>query len=252
MTSERTSRLVGGTALVTGAAQGIGRAVAEALAAAGAHVIAADVAEQTPLPGGRTVTLDVTDEAALVAVIRDADPPIAILVNNAAIYRERPGLDFPTEEWDRMFAIVARATFIATREVSRRLREADLPGAVINISSVAGKFAFPTQADYCAAKAAVLGFTRGAASDLAGHGITVNAICPGTVDTPMIATVISDLAGHSGITTAEQRERLIAGIPIGRMQRPDEIAAGVVFLASLGARAITGESLTIDGGLARD
>jgi NAD(P)-dependent dehydrogenase (short-subunit alcohol dehydrogenase family) len=244
--------LVAGTALVTGAAQGIGRAIAEALVEAGALVIAADIAPQTPLAGARTLTLDVTDEAGLAALIAAEDPPIGILVNNAAIYRERPGLDFPTEEWDRMFAIVARSTFVATREVSRRLRERRLPGAIINISSVAGKFAFPTQADYCAAKAAVLGFTRGAALDLARHDITVNAICPGTVDTPMIANVIGDLARAGGITEAEQRERLMAGIPIGRMQRPDEIAAGVVFLASMGARAITGESLTIDGGLARD
>ncbi|MFN8623815.1 MAG: SDR family NAD(P)-dependent oxidoreductase [Chloroflexota bacterium] len=239
-------------ALVTGAARGIGRAIAEALVEAGAHVIAVDLAPQAPLPGGRTETLDITDEAALVALIAAQEPPIGILVNNAAICRERPGLDFATEEWDRMFAIVARSTFVATREVSKRLRGAGLPGAVVNISSVAGKFAFPTQADYCAAKAAVLGFTRGAALDLAPHGITVNAICPGTVDTPMIANVITDLAGHAGISEAEQRQRLIAGIPIGRMQRPDEIAAGVVFLASVGARAITGESLTIDGGLARD
>lgn len=244
--------LVGEVALVTGAARGIGRACAEALVAAGATVIAADIAGQDPLPGGRTVTLDVTDEAALTALIAASDPPVAILVNNAAIYRERPGLDFPTEEWDRMFAIVARATFVATREVARRLREAGLPGAIVNVSSVAGKFAFPTQADYCAAKAAVLGFTRGAALDLAPHGITVNAVCPGTVDTPMIAAVIRDLAGHAGIAEAEQRARLVAGIPIGRMQRADEIAAGVVFLASSAARAITGESLTIDGGLARD
>ena len=121
-----------------------------------------------------------------------------------------------------MFAIIVRATFVATREVSRRLREAGLPGAVVNISSIAGKTAFATQADYCAAKAAVLGFTRGAALDLAPHGITVNAICPGTVDTPMIATVITDLARSLGVSEPEMRDRLIAGIPLG----PDGAAWG--------------------------
>jgi NAD(P)-dependent dehydrogenase (short-subunit alcohol dehydrogenase family) len=244
--------LVSTQALVTGAARGIGRAIAEALVAAGAHVIAVDLADQTPLPGATLVRLDITDEAALTALIAAAEPPIGIVVNNAGIYRERPGLDFSTDEWDRMFAIIVRATFVTTREVSRRLREAGLPGAVINISSIAGKTAFATQADYCAAKAAVLGFTRGAALDLAPHGITVNAICPGTVDTPMIATVITDLARTQGVSEPEMRDRLIAGIPLGRMVQPSDIAAGVVYLASTGARAITGESLTIDAGLTRD
>ena len=133
-----------------------------------------------------------------------------------------------------------------------QLRADGLPGAIVNISSIAGKVAFATQADYCAAKAAVLGFTRGAALDLAPHGITVNAICPGTVDTPMIATVISDLARNQGVSEPEMRDRLIAGIPLGRMVQPADIAAGVVYLASTGARAITGESLTIDAGLTRD
>lgn len=244
--------LVSTQALVTGAARGIGRAIAEALVAAGAHVIAVDLADQAPLPGATLVRLDITDEAALTALIADAQPPIGIVVNNAGIYRERAGLDFSTDEWDRMFAIIVRATFVTTREVSRRLREAGLPGAVVNISSIAGKTAFATQADYCAAKAAVLGFTRGAALDLAPHGITVNAICPGTVDTPMIATVITDLARSQGVTEPEMRDRLIAGIPLGRMVQPSDIAAGVVYLASTGARAITGESLTIDAGLTRD
>ena len=246
------TQLVAGTALVTGTARGIGRAIAEALVTAGADVIAVDLAEQPPLPGARTVTLDITDEAALVALIAAQDPPIGILVNNAGIYRERPGLDFSTDEWDRMFAIIVRATFVASREVSRRLRDAGRPGAIVNISSIAGKVAFATQADYCAAKAAVLGFTRAAALDLAPHGITVNAICPGTVDTPMIATVITDLARANGIPESEMRERLIAGIPLGRMVKPEDIAGGVIYLASDSARAITGESLTIDAGLTRD
>jgi NAD(P)-dependent dehydrogenase (short-subunit alcohol dehydrogenase family) len=244
--------LVGRTALVTGGARGVGRALVEALAAEGAHVYSVDRDAHDAPDGAESVRLDVTDETALSDLIAQTPAPVQVLVNNAAYYRERQGLDFATDEWDAMFAVVARATFVATREVTRRLREAGLPGAIVNISSVAGKFAFAGQADYCAAKAAVLGFTRAAALDVAADGITVNAIVPGTVDTPMISAVIDDLAGHAGISPDEQRARLVAGIPIGRMQLPEEIAAGAVFLASTAARAITGESLTIDGGLTRD
>ena len=244
--------LVSKHALVTGSARGVGRAIVEALVAEGAHVLSVDREVHEAPTGATAVVLDVTDEAGLVSLIAEASDPIGVLVNNAAFYRERPGLDFTTSEWDAMFAVVARATFVTTREVTRRLRAEGLPGAVINISSVAGKIAFPGQADYSAAKAAVLGFTRGAALDVARDGITVNAIAPGTVDTPMIEAVISDLAGHAGISETEQRDRLIEGIPIGRLQQPEEMAAGVVYLASMGARAITGSCLTIDGGLTRD
>lgn len=246
------SGLVGRTALVTGGAAGVGRAVVAALVARGASVISVDRDAHQAIEGAEAVQLDVTDEAALCDVIAGSPEPIGVLVNNAAYYRERAGLEFATPEWDAMFAVVARAPFVATREVTRRLRQAGSPGAVVNVSSIAGKIAFAGQADYCAAKAALLGFTRAAALDLAAHGITVNAVVPGTVDTPMIARVISDLAGHAGISDAEQRARMIAGIPLGRMQQPEEIAAAIVFLASNAARAITGVSLTVDGGLTRD
>ena len=244
--------LVSRHAMVTGAARGVGRAIVEALVAEGAHVLSVDRDEHEAPPGATAVQLDVTDEPGLVKLIAETPEPVGVLVNNAAYYRERPGLDFPTSEWDDMFSVVARAAFITTREVTARLRATRTAGAVINISSIAGKIAFPGQADYSAAKASILGFTRGAALDVARDDITVNAIAPGTVDTPMIEAVITDLAGHAGITRDEQRHALIEGIPIGRMQRPDEIAAGVVYLASMGARAMTGSVLTIDGGLTRD
>ena len=244
--------LVSSQALVTGAAGGVGKAIVEALVEAGANVLSVDRDPHEAPYGATAVQLDVTDESGLSALIAGSAEPIGVLVNNAAYYRERPGLDFPTSEWESMFAVVARAAFITTREVSNRLRASGSSGSVVNISSIAGKMAFAGQADYCAAKAAILGFTRGAALDLARHDITVNAIAPGTVDTPMIEAVIGDLAGHAGISPSEQRHRLIEGIPMGRMQQPSEIAAGVVFLASMGARAITGETLTIDGGLTRD
>jgi NAD(P)-dependent dehydrogenase (short-subunit alcohol dehydrogenase family) len=132
------------------------------------------------------------------------------------------------------------------------LLERDLPGAIINIASIGGKRGFPGQADYCAAKAAVLGFTRAAALDVAGRDITVNAICPGTIATPMIEQVVGDLARQRGTTEDEARGWVIGQVPIGRLQRPEEIAAAVVFLASMGARSVTGEALVVDGGQTRD
>lgn len=247
-----TLELVGRIALVTGAARGIGRACVERLVLAGAKVYSADVVGHEPPQGAEAVVLDVAEEAAVDDLIASVPEPIQILVNNAGIYRQREGLEIDAAQWRRTFAVNVEGTFLCTRAVVRRLVDAALPGAVINIASVAGKRAFPMQADYCAAKAAVLGFTRAAALDVARHSVTVNAICPGTVDTPMIAQVIRDLAAAGGIGDAEQRDRLLEGIPIGRMQTPAEIAGAVVFLASTESRAVTGESFTIDGGLTRD
>jgi NAD(P)-dependent dehydrogenase (short-subunit alcohol dehydrogenase family) len=244
---------MGDVALVTGGARGIGRACAEALVAAGCRrVIAADVAPHEPASGAEALVLDVSQPEAVRETFATFVDPIQILVNNAGVYAARDGLGIETADWLRTFDVIAHGTFYCTREAAARLVGAGLPGAIVNIASIAGKRGFPMQADYCAAKAAVLGFTRAAALDLAPYGITVNAICPGTIETPMMDRVVADLAAVAGRTEEEQRAAMARDIPIGRMQRPDEIAAGVVFLASLQARAITGEALTIDGGLTRD
>lgn len=245
--------LVGDTALVSGAARGIGKACVEALLRAGcARVYSVDLAAHEVPDGAIAVACDVADVDSVDALVDRADDRIAILVNNAGIYEARDALEISDEAWRRTFDVIVNGTFYFTRAVARRLIADHAPGAVINISSIAGKRAFPMQADYCAAKAAVLGFTRAAALDLAPHRITVNAICPGTINTPMIHQVITDLALVNGISDDEQRDALLRDIPIGRMQEPEEIAAGVVYLASNGSRAVTGEALTIDGGLSRD
>jgi NAD(P)-dependent dehydrogenase (short-subunit alcohol dehydrogenase family) len=245
--------LVGDVALVTGGGRGIGRACVQALVDAGCpRVLSADLERHEPPGGAEALVLDVGDPEAVRSAFAAFDEPIRILVNNAGIYAPRDGLAIETSEWLRTFDVIAHGTFYCTREATDSLVAAGLTGAIVNIASIAGKRGFPMQADYCAAKAAVLGFTRAAALDLAPHGITVNAICPGTIDTPMMDRVVADLAAVAGRTEGEQRAAMARDIPIGRMQRPDEIAAGVVFLASLQARAITGEALTIDGGLTRD
>jgi NAD(P)-dependent dehydrogenase (short-subunit alcohol dehydrogenase family) len=249
----RTVKLVGDVALVTGGARGIGRACVEALVAAGCRrVYSADLAAHDSAAGAEAVVLDVADPEAVAATFAALEEPVQVLVNNAGVYTARDGLAIETPDWLRTFDVIAHGTFYCTREAAARLVASGLPGAVVNIASIAGKRGFPMQADYCAAKAAVLGFTRAAALDLAPHGITVNAICPGTIDTPMMDSVVADLAAASARTEDEQRTAMAREIPIGRMQRPDEIAAGVVYLASDAARAVTGEALTIDGGQTRD
>ncbi|CAN5777078.1 SDR family NAD(P)-dependent oxidoreductase [soil metagenome] len=244
--------LVGDVALVTGAAQGIGRATVRALVDAGAFVYSADLAEHDPGEGARAVQLDVADAAAVESLVGSLERPVQVLVNNASGSRARAALEIDDADWRRTFAVIADGTFHCTRSVVRRLLQAGLPGAVVNVSSIAGKRAFPGQADYCAAKAAVLGFTRAAALDLAARDITVNAVCPGTVDTPMIERVIVEMAAQEGVAQAAIRERIVAQVPIARMQTPEEVATGIVFLASAGARSITGEALMIDGGQTRD
>jgi NAD(P)-dependent dehydrogenase (short-subunit alcohol dehydrogenase family) len=244
--------LVGTAALVTGAAGGIGAATVRALVEAGASVYSCDIVDHDPGPGARAIHLDVADSTAWDRVVAEAPNAISILVNNAGIYSERLGLEIADEDWLRTFGVIAHGTFYGTRAVARRLLAEGRSGSIINIASIAGKRAFPGQADYCAAKAAVLGFTRAAALDLASRNITVNAICPGTVATPMIEQVVVEMASAQSRTQQDVRAQIVGQVPIGRMQTPDEIAAGVVFLASTGARAITGEALMIDGGQTRD
>jgi NAD(P)-dependent dehydrogenase (short-subunit alcohol dehydrogenase family) len=244
--------LVGSTALVTGAARGIGAATVRALVDAGAHVYSCDIVDHEPGAGAQETRLDVADSAAWDRVVAEAPDPITILVNNAGVYAERDALEIADDDWRRTFDVIAHGTFYGTRAVVRRLLAEGRAGAIVNIASIAGKRAFPGQADYCAAKAAVLGFTRAAALDLAARDITVNAICPGTVATPMIEQVIVQVAAAQGRTHDDVRAQIVGQVPIGRMQTPEEIAAGVVFLASTGARAVTGEALMIDGGQTRD
>ena len=244
--------LVGDVALVTGGARGIGRACVEHLTGAGATVYSADIVVHEACSGAVPVVLNVADPDAVDEFVSHVPRAICVLVNNAGIYGARQALEITNQEWAHTFDININGTFYCTLAVARRLIAEGLPGAVVNISSIAGKRAFPGQADYCASKAAVLGFTRAAALDLARQSITVNAICPGTIDTPMIDEVIRDIAAAAGVSITEQRHLFEQQQPIGRLQTPADIAAGVVFLASEGARAITGESLTIDGGQTRD
>ncbi|WP_181136296.1 SDR family NAD(P)-dependent oxidoreductase [Rathayibacter sp. AY1F3] len=243
--------LVGDVALVTGAAGGMGRAITAALVAAGATTVYGWDRVDTVGFGvtGAVVDLSRPDDVAHAAAALEKTP--TIVVNAAGIVAARDGFEVDTADFLTTLNVNLVSPYVIQREIGRRLLAAGAEGAFINITSVAGKHAFPDQPDYVASKAGLIGLTRAGALDLSPL-ITVNGIAPGTVATPMIDKVIADVASRTGLSLADQRLAFEAGIPTKRMQTPEEIAATVVFLASTAARSINGEIVNVDGGATRD
>ncbi len=242
--------LQGEVALVTGASRGIGRAIALELARHGARVVgtatsdagAAGISSMLAAEGlaGRGVVLDVADAAAIDAVLADVeknDGPIGILVNNAGITRDTLLLRMKPEDWDAVINTNLSSVFRLCKGVLRGMMKARR-GRIINIASVVGLTGNPGQANYCAAKAGIVGFTRSLAKEVGSRGITANVVAPGFVDTDM-----------TRMLPAEQRTALAAQIPLGRLGTVDDIAAAVTFLASPRAAWITGETLNVNGGM---
>jgi len=237
-------------ALVTGASRGIGHSIALALARAGAKVIGtATSAEGAAKFGaalashgynGRGALLDASDGAsvdALLAQLEAAGELPTILVNNAAITRDTLLLRMKQEDWDRVIATNLTAVFRLSKGCVRRMMK-ERRGRIINLTSVVGLTGNPGQANYAAAKAGLLGFTKSLAQELASRGITVNAVAPGFIDTDMTKAL-----------TEEQRAALLTRVPLGRLGTPEDIAAAVLFLASPQAGYITGETLHVNGGM---
>jgi 2-keto-3-deoxy-L-fuconate dehydrogenase len=216
-------------ALVTGGGSGIGAAVVRRLAADGLEVTVADLA-----PGADGVVLDVRDEAAVAAAMADVD----LLVNAAGIGSTTDAPSTPVQVWDDVFAVNARGTFLCCKHAIPGMRERG-GGSIVNVASIAGLVGLRNRAAYCASKGAVIALTRALAVDHVGDGIRVNAVCPGTVDSPWVRRLVEEVG--------ESIDTLRARQPMGRLGTTDEIADAVVYLAT--AEFATGTILTVDGGL---
>ncbi|MDQ3079397.1 MAG: SDR family oxidoreductase [Pseudomonadota bacterium] len=238
--TERLFNLTGKTAVVTGASRGIGRAIAELLAEAGAHVIAvargeADLAELEAL-GIDCWTEDVTSPKFHE---RLAASDVDILVNNAGTNRPMPMGDVPVDVLDLLLNLNVRASFLTAQAAVRSMQRRGVPGSVVNMTSQMGHVGSPGRTVYCMTKHALEGLTKAMAVELAPAGIRVNSVAPTFVETPMTLPMLQDPAFKSLV---------LGSIPMGRMATTDEVAAAVLYLVSPAAAMVTGTSLLVDGG----
>ena len=243
--------LVGAHALVTGAGRGLGRACAEALAARGASVTLSarsrgeleEVAAGIEAAGGRAFAhpVDVNDPDSVAAMVAAANEhgELAILVNSAGLNRPGPTVEMELADWDLVIDTNLRGTFLVSRAVGRVILDAGREGRIINISSQMGSVGYPGRAAYCASKHAVNGLTKALGVEWASQGITVNAVAPTFIETPMTKPMFED---------PEFRDDVLRRIPAGRIGSVTDVSSAVTFLASRGAGLITGHIMLVDGG----
>jgi NAD(P)-dependent dehydrogenase (short-subunit alcohol dehydrogenase family) len=241
--------------LVTGSASGIGRATAELLAGMGAAVVASDIdadpgeAAATALAATgarvRFVAADVAEEGGVAAVVAEATSAFGHLdaaANCAGVGAGHATThEYPVDVWDRIVAVNLRGTWLSMRAEVEAMLAAGTGGAIVNVASTLGLRGSPFGSPYSASKHGVLGLTRTAAIEYAPHGIRVNAVCPGAIDTPMMDETFARFPGF--------REALTGFVPMGRMGAAGEVAAAIVWLCSDAASFVTGEALTVEGGL---
>ena len=242
--------LQGQVALVTGASRGIGAAIAAALGGAGATVIGTATSEAGATAigdalgdQGRGMVLDIASEESVQAVIKDiqaAEGAVTILVNHAGITRDNLLLRMKAEEWDDVLSTNLSGVYRVSKACLRGMMKAKR-GRMINIASVIGIMGNPGQANYAAAKAGIIGFSKSLAREVGSRNITINVVAPGFIDTDM-----------TRVLAEEQRQAMLSQVPLGRLGEAQDIANSVVFLASDAAAYITGETLHVNGGMLMD
>jgi NAD(P)-dependent dehydrogenase (short-subunit alcohol dehydrogenase family) len=253
--------LPGQVAIVTGAGRGIGRATALELARLGADIVVAEIdragAERTAAEvkalGRRAsvVATDVTSRKDLAAMAEGARAEfgrIDVLVNNAGIYRAAAPLDVTEEHWDAVMTVNAKAVFFACQAVLPTMI-AQQRGSIVNLASMAGKIGSRNNLPYNASKAAVISITKSLAHAHARDGIRVNCVCPGFVETDMWTLVAREQGALMGLSPEEFTRQRGAQVPLGRMERPEDVASVIAFLAGSRAAYMTGQAISVDGGL---
>jgi NAD(P)-dependent dehydrogenase (short-subunit alcohol dehydrogenase family) len=251
-------RLGGKTAIITGGARGIGRAIATRYAAEGARVVVADInaAEAEGVAGeigtgafglGVNVTQQASIDAMVAAVVERAGR-IDILVNNAGVFEMAPILEITRESYAKQFAVNVEGLLFTLQAVARQMVKQGDGGKIVNFASQAGRRGEALVAVYCASKAAVISITQSAGLGLIKHGINVNGIAPGVVDTPMWDVVDAQFAKYENLPLGEKKRQVGLAVPYGRMGKVEDMVGAAVFLASADADYVVAQTLNVDGG----
>ena len=256
-------QLYGKTALITGAGQGIGRATAVAFAKEGANLILADINYENAVETANQIAdkniqcwpykLDVSDVNQINSLINFAVEKcdgIDLFFNNAGVTQHISFFDINEVQWDKINKVNAKGAFFCMQQVARLMVNQGRGGKIVNAGSIAGKgYKRASNAAYAASKGSVIAMTHIAAEYLAPHGINVNAICPGMVQTDMFTGIVSLRSEETGQEALQIKKNIESEIPLGRVNQPEDVAALVLFLVSDSSRNITGQALNIDGGM---